>query len=194
MGIFIARISKGRTFRDVALSVTLAGSAGCAIFFMIFGNLSLYSELNGLYPVLDTMKNDSASAAILGVLMELPLAEIILPLFIFVGFIYSGTTVDSSAYVLASVTSKDMSSNKEPSLMNRMFWAILLGGTALVLMNLGGLAPLKTASLVVGLPLVILMGIAFFSLVKWLKEDYSTLSQGNLEMTNLDLKECDNAI
>lgn len=176
MGIFIARISKGRTFRDIAVTVTIAGSAGCALFFMIFGNNALYSELNGLYPVLDTMKNESPSAAILGVLMQMPLAWLILPLFIFVGFVYSGTTVDSSAYVLASVTSKNLHGNQEPTLFNRMFWAILLGGSALVLMNVGGLAPLKTASLVVGLPLVFLMGIAFFSLLKWLKEDQPQLS------------------
>lgn len=194
MGIFIARISKGRTFRDVALSVTLAGSAGCAIFFMIFGNLSLYSELNGVYPVLETMKNDSASAAILGVLMELPLAQIILPLFILVGFIYSGTTVDSSAYVLASVTSKNMSVNKEPALFNRMFWAVVLGGTALVLMNLGGLAPLKTASLVVGLPIVFLMGMAFFSLMKWLKEDYSKVGSIQNDLDKPSTGALDNAV
>jgi BCCT family betaine/carnitine transporter len=171
MSIFIARISKGRTFRDIAVSVTLAGSAGCALFFMIFGNNAMYSELNGLYPMLDTIKNESASAAILGVLMQMPLNWLILPLFILVGFVYSGTTVDSSAYVLASITSKNLQEGQEPAVYNRLFWAVALGGSALVLMNVGGLAPLKTASLVVGLPLVFLMGIAFLSLLKWLKED-----------------------
>lgn len=176
MGIFIARISKGRTFKDIALSVTLAGSTGCAIFFMIFGNIAMYSELNGLYPMLDTIKNESASAAILGVLMQLPLDWLILPLFILVGFVYSGTTVDSSAYVLASVTSKNLQEGQEPNVYNRLFWAVALGSSALVLMNAGGLEPLKTASLVVGLPLVFLMGIAFCSLLKWLKEDYPQLA------------------
>jgi BCCT family betaine/carnitine transporter len=61
---------------------------------------------------------------------------------------------------------------QEPNVYNRLFWAVTLGGTALVLMNAGGLEPLKTASLVVGLPLVFLMGISFCSLLKWLKEDY----------------------
>jgi BCCT family betaine/carnitine transporter len=172
MGIFIARISKGRTFKDIALSVTLAGSTGCGIFFMIFGNIAMHSELNGLYPMLDTIKNESASAAILGLLMQMPLNWVILPLFILVGFVYSGTTVDSSAYVLASVTSKNLHEGQEPNVYNRLFWAVTLGGTALVLMNAGGLVPLKTASLMVGLPLVFLMGISFCSLLKWLKEDY----------------------
>jgi betaine/carnitine transporter, BCCT family len=171
MGIFIARISKGRTFREIALTVIFAGSAGCAIFFMILGNNAIFSELNGVYPVLETLKEQSPSAAILGVLSQMPLYWLILPLFIFVGFVFSGTTVDSSAYVLASVTSKDLKEGQEPVVYNRFFWAIALGGTALVLMNVGGLEPLKTASIISGLPLIFIMGISFFSLIKWLKED-----------------------
>lgn len=171
MGIFIARISKGRTFRDLTATVILAGSGGCAFFFMIFGNNSLHAQLNNLYPVLDVIKNQNASAAILGVLMNMPLKWLILPLFIFVGFVYSGTTVDSSAYALATVASKSMEDGKEPVLFNRAFWAIALGAIALALMKLGGLGPLKTSSLVVGVPLVFLMGISYFSVLKWLRED-----------------------
>ena len=172
MGIFIARISKGRTFRDMAVTVTLGGSAGCALFFMIFGNSALYAELNELYPVLETMKADGAPAAILGYLMTMPLSWLILPIFIFVGFVYSGTTVDSSAYAIATVCSKDMKEGEEPVLFNRAFWAIALGAIALVLMKLGGLAPLKTSSIVVSVPLILLMGISIISLKKWLKEDF----------------------
>ncbi|SDO68141.1 BCCT family transporter [Desulforhopalus singaporensis] len=172
MGIFIARISKGRTFRDLAVTVTLAGSAGCALFFMIFGNNSMYAELHDLFPVLETMKTQGAPAAILGVLMQMPLKSLILPLFIFVGFVYSGTTVDSSAYAIATVASKDMKEGEEPVLFNRAFWAIALGAIALVLMKLGGLGPLKTSSIVVSLPLIFLMGLSIVSLRRWLKEDY----------------------
>jgi len=172
MGIFIARISKGRTFRDMAVTVTLAGSGGCALFFMIFGNNAMHAELNNIYPVLDTMKADGAPAAILGVLMNMPLKWIILPLFILVGFVYSGTTVDSSAYAIATVASKNMKEGQEPVLFNRAFWAIALGAIALVLMKLGGLAPLKTSSIAVGVPLIFFMSISIVSLKRWLKEDF----------------------
>ncbi len=177
MGIFIARISKGRTFRDIGVTVTLAGSAGCMLFFMIFGNSTMFAEMNGAYPFLETMNNENPSAAILGVLMQLPLDWIILPLFILVGFVYSGTTVDSAAYVLASVASKKLHENQEPSTKNRMFWAMALGSTGIVVMSVGGLEPLKTASLVVGVPLILLMSLALASLHRWLKEDYPEPSQ-----------------
>lgn len=186
MGIFIARISKGRTFRDIGLTVTIAGSTGCMLFFMLFGNNTIYAELNGLYPVLDTIKNESASAAILGVMMQLPLEWLVLPLFILVGFVYSGTTVDSSAYVLASITSKNIKEGQEPSRINRLFWAIVLGITGLILMNAGGLAPIKTASLIVGVPLVFIMGISFLSLLKWLKEDFPEYQGDDLKVKSTE--------
>lgn len=155
----------------MAFTVTLGGSAGCALFFMIFGNNAMYAELNNIYPVLDTIKADGTSAAIVGVLMNMPLTWIILPLFIFIGFIYSGTTVDSSAYAIATVASKNIKEGEDPVLFNRVFWAVALGSIALVLMKLGGLVALKTSSLVVGVPLVFCMGMSILSLAKWLKED-----------------------
>jgi len=171
MGIFIARISRGRTFRELGLTVTLAGSAGCMLFFMLFGNNMMHAELNELYPVLETIKEEGAPVAILGVLLQLPMEWLILPLFVFVGFVYSGTTVDSSAYVMASISSKQLHEGQEPSMYNRLFWALVLGATGLVVMNVGGLEPLKTASIVVGLPLAFLMVISFLSLLRWLRED-----------------------
>ena len=115
----------------------------------------------------------SLPSKILGVLSQHPLEWLILPLFIFVGFVYSGTTVDSSAYVMASISSKKQHEGQEPVMYNRLFWALVLGATALVIMNIGGLEPLKTTSLVVGLPLALLMVVSFFSLLRWLEEDFS---------------------
>ncbi|OEY65313.1 BCCT family transporter [Marinobacter sp. X15-166B] len=172
MGIFIARISRGRTFRDMGLTVLGAGSAGCILFFILFGSTSMHAELSGTFPVLETMANESPSAAILGTLEQLPLYSVILVLFIVVGFVYSGTTVDSSAYVLASVTSRNLGEGVEPHVANRFFWAVALGAAGLVLMNAGGLEPLKTASLVVGVPLLVVMCLSFFSLLRWLRADF----------------------
>lgn len=171
MGIFIARISRGRTFREIGVAVTLAGSFGCMLFFMIFGNSMIHAELEGSFPVLATVNEQGPSAAIVGVLAQLPLAWLILPLFVFVGFVYTGTTVDSSAYVMSTVASKDLREGQEPLRYNRLFWAFALGVISLVIMSFGNLESIKAASVIVGLPLVILMWVAFLSLLRWLKED-----------------------
>lgn len=185
MGIFIARVSRGRTFRDLSTSVILAGSGGCALFFMLLGNNAMHAELKGLYPVLDTIKNQNASVAIIGLLNQLPLQFIVMPLFVLVGFVYTATTVDSSAYCLATVASRGFREGHEPNLTNRAFWALALGGIGLALMKLGGLGPLKTSSLVVGVPLVFLMAISFFSLLRWLKEDQADIQYAKWKKNDL---------
>ena len=95
----------------------------------------------------------------------------ILPIFVFVGFVYSATTMDSSAYAMATVASKDLQEGQEPAWFNRMFWAVLLGAVTLVVMNIGGLGPIKTTSLVVAFPIAILVMVAIVSFFRQLKAD-----------------------
>jgi len=54
MGLFITKISKGRTFKEIILAVCLAGPLGCAVFFAVYGNTALHMELNGIFPVAKT--------------------------------------------------------------------------------------------------------------------------------------------
>ena len=171
MGIFIARVSKGRTFREVGLGVLIGGSLGCALFFAILGNNALFNELSGIYPFIEVAQTQGDYAAVVGSLMVLPGKQIILLVFVFIGFVYSATTIDSSAYCMAMVASKDLKKNEEPTWWNRMFWALMLGTVALVVMNIGGLVPIKTASLVVAFPIMFFVGVAVVSFKRWLDED-----------------------
>lgn len=213
MGIFMARISRGRTFRDVVITAQTFGTLGCAMFFGIFGNNAMYQHLTGRFDFLAVTASQGESAAIVGALMHLtefgPLATLILVIFIFVGFIYSATTVNSSAYAIATVASKDMTEGieVEPNLFNRVIWAIFLGGIALALMYqdetikqsataapgaadavaestgmaaTSVLTALKVSSLGVAIPLMVCVLIAILSFLKWLKEDKPHLETGNL--------------
>jgi len=213
MGIFMARISRGRTFRDVVITAQTFGTLGCAMFFAIFGNNAMYQYLTGRFDFLAVMANQGDSAAIVGALMHLteyePLALAILVIFVFVGFIYSATTVNSSAYAIATVASKDMTegTDVEPQLFNRIIWAIFLGAIALALMyqdevvkqsaaaasdavsaaaeSTGAgmtsvLTALKVSSLGVAIPLMVCVLISTLSFLKWIREDKPHLEKGAL--------------
>ncbi|TFG85284.1 MAG: BCCT family transporter [Spirochaetales bacterium] len=171
MGIFIARVSKGRTFREVGLGVLVFGTLGCALFFAILGNNALYNEMTGTFPFIETLEKQGDAAAILGSLMVLPFKQILLVVLVFIGFIYSATTIDSSAYCMALTSSKDVKGEAEPKWWNRMFWALMLGGVAVVVMKIGGLTALKTASLVVAFPIMIFICVALVSFKRWLDQD-----------------------
>jgi BCCT family betaine/carnitine transporter len=199
MGVFAARISRGRTFRDIIVTALTFGSLGCAMFFAIFGNNAMYQQLTGRFDFLAVAASQGEDAAIIGALMHMTdihiLGLIILLIFIFVGFIYSATTVNASAYAIATVASKGMEegTDVEPHLFNRVIWAIFLGAIALALMyqhevssaaagaaNAGAasvLTALKVSSLVVAIPLMVCIVISILSFLRWIKEDQPHLEK-----------------
>ena len=172
MGLFVARISRGRTIREVVGANLVWGSLGCWLFFATFGNTALHDQLNGTVPVIAIMNEVSPQAAIVAVVNALPMGTLVLILFVAMAFIYSATTLQASAYTIASVASRDLvAGESEPLRWNRLFWALALGGMAVALMYLGGLKPLQTASLIVALPLIFVIALSVWSFLRWLKED-----------------------
>lgn len=182
MGAFIARISRGRTFKEIAFGVIGGGSIGCFLFHAIFGGNALYMQITGQYDFVATAKAQGDFSAVVGAFMKLPMAGVVLVLFVFVGFIYSATTIDSSAFTMATVASGEMHGDDEPVWWNRMFWAVMLGGLSLVVMNIGGLTPIKTTSLVAAFPIMIFVMISLISFNRWLKEDKPHLAQAKADM------------
>lgn len=183
MGIFIAQISKGRTIRQVILGPLCFGSFGCAIYYVILGNYALHLELNDILSVTDTLGERGAPAAIIAVIASLPLSKYILLLFCLVSVIFLATTYDSASYALASSASKELKPDQSPARWHRLFWAFALAFLPITLMFIGdlrtgglespGLESVKTASLVVSLPLMVVFVVIALSLVKSLKEDES---------------------
>jgi BCCT family betaine/carnitine transporter len=172
MGLFVARISRGRTIREVVGANLVWGSVGCWLFFATFGNTAFHDQLTGTVSVISIMNEASPQAAIVAVVKALPMGTFVLVLFVAMCFIYSATTLQASAYTIASVASKEMvAGESEPLRWNRLFWALALGGMAVALMYLGGLKPLQTASLIVALPLMFVIALSVWSLLRWLKED-----------------------
>jgi BCCT family betaine/carnitine transporter len=172
MGLFVARISRGRTIREVVTANLVWGSFGCWLFFAMFGNTALHNHLQGGVPVISIMNEVSPQAAIVAVVQALPMGTVVLVLFVAMCFIYSATTLQASAYTIASVASRDLvAGESEPARWNRLFWALALGGMAVALMYLGGLGPLQTVSLIVSLPLMFVIALSVWSLLRWLKED-----------------------
>jgi BCCT family betaine/carnitine transporter len=178
MGLFVARISRGRTVREVVSANLIWGSFGCWLFFAVFGNTALHDQLTGKVEVIQIMNRVSPQAAIVAVVEALPMGTIVLVLFVAMCFIYSATTLQASAYTIASVASKDLvAGESEPTRWNRLFWALALGGVAVALMKVGGLKPLQTASLIVAVPLIFVIALCVWSFLRWLKEDVAEGTQ-----------------
>lgn len=164
VGLFVARISRGRTIREMILGTMIYGTIGCILFFGIMGNFGLYLQLTGNFDVIGFMNEHGASAAIIQILHQLPMPIIMVALFTILAIIFLATTFDSSSYILAAVVQKEVRS--EPLRWNRLFWAFTLCLLPLVLMIVGGLKTLQTASIVAGFPVIFIMFLLAWSFMK----------------------------
>ncbi|WP_404456258.1 BCCT family transporter [Virgibacillus necropolis] len=164
VGLFVARISRGRTIREMILGTMIYGTIGCILFFGIMGNFGLYLQLTGSFDVISFMNEFGAPAAIIAILHQLPMANVMVAVFTVLAIIFLATTFDSSSYILAAVVQKEVQS--EPLRWNRLFWAFTLCLLPLVLMYIGDLETLQTASIVAGFPVIFIMMLLAWSFMK----------------------------
>ncbi|UAB71340.1 BCCT family transporter [Vibrio sp. SCSIO 43132] len=164
MGLFIARISRGRTIKQMVTGSIFFGSLGCFLFFMVLGNYGLSLQLSGELDVVAILNAEGATKAIFSMLGALPFSKIVIAVFTLLCVIFTATTFDSISYILASVVQNNVS--EEPMRWNRMFWAFTLSLLPTVLMFLGGLSTLQTAAIVGGLPLLAISVMLMVSAVR----------------------------
>ena len=171
MGMFVARVSEGRTIRQIILGVIGYGSAGCALFFIVLGNFSLSLQLEGTYSLVSRVGEGMSPAVIMSeVISFLPYPKIWLAYLGVIGLIFTATTYDSASYVLASGSSKGFGQSKQPPRWLRVFWALGLGVLPLTLLYAGGLRELQMASLVGSMPIIVLYILMAVSIVRILKK------------------------
>ena len=172
VGLFVTRISRGRTIRQVVLGMLLYGTLGGALFYMVLGNFSLGLQLSGELDVLAVMAEADGNRAIVAGFDQLPLAELAIALFCFVSIVFSATTYDSASYTLASSASHHLHPSEDPPRWHRTFWAVALAILPVTLMYIGGIKVAQTAVLVVSLPILLTGVLSAWCLVKSLQQDH----------------------
>jgi len=171
VGLFVTRISRGRTIRQVILGMLVLGSLGSWVFYMIIGNYALFTQLAGTVDFTGIMSSIDGSAAIVATLETLPLAPLVIAVFAIVAIIFSATTYDSASYTLASSATLHLPAGDDPARWHRLFWAFALGLMPIALMFIGGLKVMQAILLVVSLPILVVGVVMSFSLVRSLKAD-----------------------
>ena len=170
VGMFVCKISEGRTVRSVIFGMLGWGTLGCILFFLVLGNYALFLEVNGIYPVVQEVMEVSPSTAISSIIELLPLGSMLLVYLAIIGLIFMATSYDSASYVLAAGASKRMGEHDHPPRWHRVFWAFALGILPVGLLLLEGLRMLQTASVVASIPLLVVYVFLSISAVKTLGE------------------------
>jgi len=169
VGMFVCKISEGRTIRQVIFGMLGWGSLGCALFFIVLGNYAMHLELNDLYPVVEEVTEVSPSAAIAGIVELLPFGSFWLIFIAIIGLIFMATTYDSASYTLAAGATKNLLEHEHPQRWHRVFWAVALGVLPVCLLFVGGLKALQTASIVASIPLLFVYALLGTSTVRMLQ-------------------------
>ncbi|TKD70019.1 BCCT family transporter [Pseudalkalibacillus hwajinpoensis] len=169
VGLFVAKISRGRSIKQMILGTIGYGTFGSILFFGILGNYGLHMQLMGKFDVVSVLNDRGAPRAIIEIIGQLPLSWLMIFIFVILAIIFLATTFDSSSYILASVVQHEV--EDEPLRWNRLFWAFALCLMPLVLMFVGGLSTLQTASIVGGFPLLFIMIMLGWSFMRASTED-----------------------
>jgi glycine betaine transporter len=167
VGVFVARISRGRTLREFVLGVLVAPTAFSLAWFSILGGSGLRSELGGPGG-LAALATGDASRALFGLLGQLPAPALTSGLAIVLVFLFLVTSVDSATFVLAMLSDGGSS---DPPLGKRISWGLALGALG------GGMAlsdrieAVRSLSVVGAIPYTLVMVLQAVSLVRALRRD-----------------------
>lgn len=170
VGMFIARISKGRTIREFILGVVLVPSMASFIWFSIFGSLGIHLGVNGILDAEALAQVASKpEIGLFVVLAKYPIAigTSIIALVLLMSFFI--TSADSGTYVLAMICSDG---NITPPNFKKVIWGIVLALIAIGLLLAGGLKSLQTISIAAAFPFILIMFAACGALVKELKNEF----------------------
>lgn len=172
-GIFIAKVSKGRTIRSVVANTLLSGSAGCFMFFGVLGSLSLKRQLDGAVDMVGMLADGNSNAAIVEVLRTLPMGSMFMIIFCIVSLLFLATTLDGAAFTMATTSTKGLKNNEEPHPMLRLFWCIMLSLVPLTMILINAdLNTIKTCAIITAVPIIFIMIIMLIGWVKWMIKDF----------------------
>ena len=168
VGMFIARISKGRSIREFILGVLIVPSLITFFWITAFGSTSIQQALLGDETILNAV-NDNVATALFVFLEGFPFSGVlnIIGIILIAGFFI--TSSDSGSLVVDSLTS---GGKIDAPVGQRIFWALAEGAVAAVLLIGGGLQALQTASIVTGLPFAFILLFMCYSLYIGVRDEY----------------------
>nr|WP_026375199.1 choline BCCT transporter BetT [Aestuariibacter salexigens] len=168
VGLFIARISRGRTIREFVLGVLLVPTAFTLFWMTVFGNSAIQMVFEQGLVELGEMVSQNTSVALFVFLQEFPFASVLTFLAIIMVVIFFVTSCDSGAMVVDMLCS--YGKNDTP-VWQRIYWASGVGIVAAALLLAGGLSALQTMTIAAALPFALILIAAMLGLIKALRVD-----------------------
>lgn len=155
MAILVSRISRGRTIRQMVLSISLIAPIVTTFWFTVVGGTGIFFELENAGSISNELSTGGMPAAMIAITEQLPLGFIISPLFLLLTIVFVVTTGDSMSYTIAMAVSGE----GNPKVWLRIFWGVLMGAIAAILLFVGegSIDSLQSFIVVTAVPVSILL-------------------------------------
>ena len=178
VGLFIARVSRGRTIREFIMGTVLAPSLAAFLWFSIFGGSALTMQIWQHVPIAAAVKSDVATAlfTMFGAMPFGTAMAFVATLLVLVFFVTSG---DSAVLVLGMMST---GGNPNPPARIKIIWGALVAGIAISLLLAGGLKAVQTATIVFALPFALVIVLMVVSLWRAMREDWIEQEHREREM------------
>ncbi|XGA79330.1 BCCT family transporter [Halomonas sp. CH40] len=165
VGMFIARVSRGRTVREFLVAVLLVPSIVSVLWMTTFGGTAIDQYLS---QGIEAVRDAGVDLQLFIMLEQLPLSNITSFLAIVLVIVFFVTSSDSGSLVIDSITAGGKVDAPKPQ---RVFWAIIEGTIAIALLLGGGLTALQTMSVSTGFPFTIILLVACYAIIKGLMSE-----------------------
>ncbi|HET7577766.1 MAG TPA: BCCT family transporter [Bacillales bacterium] len=155
MAILVARVSRGRTIREVFLVVSIVTAVASHIWFTILGGSGIFYELENKGSVSGPLLEDGLPAAVIAIASQLPMGAILLVAFLILTITFVITTADSMSYAVSMAVTGE----GDPPKLVRVFWAVIMGVISIILIDIGAgsISALQSFIVVTAVPISIIM-------------------------------------
>lgn len=169
VGLFIARVSRGRTIREFILGTVAVPTLAAFLWFSVFGGTALTLEIMRDVPIAEAVKAD-VSTALFVLFDALPLSGLLSGAATILVLVFFVTSGDSATLVLSMMSTKG---NENPPPHVKIGWGVLVAGIAVTLLLAGGLQAVQTATIVFALPFTLVIILMAIALWRGVKEDWN---------------------
>ena len=169
VGLFIARVSRGRTIREFVLGTMLAPTLAAFIWFSVFGGTALHLQIMQGLPIADAVSAD-VSTALFSLFDALPMAGLMSGIATILVMLFFVTSGDSATLVLGMMSS---GGKENPGARIKIVWGVLISGIAISLLLAGGLKAVQTATIVFALPFTVVIVLMAVALWRGVRDDHA---------------------
>jgi BCCT family betaine/carnitine transporter len=177
VAIFVTRVSRGRTIRELVMAMILGGCGGCWFFFGSLESFAIHQFIEGVVDAPAMLGGAGGEAAVSLLLNSLPLGKLFSVVYFLLMLVFLASHLDAVAYTVAATSTRNLREGDDPTPSLRLFWCALLAALPLAMLYINAsLNTLKTAVILTAIPFILILIVKIWGLLKWLREDYSGMS------------------